>query len=88
MDKKYILTLNLEDIIKAESEDDAITKYITDIESSNQTIASFIAENFIAKEACPHCEIPLESKMVDIDGTNLEEHLVCPDCGYGMPALR
>lgn len=37
---------------------------------------------------CPHCEIELEAKMIDIDGTNLEEHFVCPDCGYGSPALR
>jgi len=36
---------------------------------------------------CPHCDVPLESKMFDIDGTNLEEHSVCPECGYGTPAL-
>ena len=86
--KKYQLTLNVEDVVEAEDEDEAITKYLNDIESSNQTIARFIAENFIAKEICPHCEIPLESKMFDIDGTNLEEHFVCPGCGYGSPALR
>ena len=39
-------------------------------------------------EMCPHCEVELKSKMFDIDGTNLEEHTVCPDCGYGSPALR
>jgi ribosomal protein S27AE len=37
---------------------------------------------------CPHCEILLKSKMFDIDGTNLEEHSVCPQCGFGMPALK
>ncbi len=39
------------------------------------------------KEKCPHCNIKLEPKMVDVDGTNLEEHDICPECGYGTPAL-
>jgi hypothetical protein len=38
-------------------------------------------------EKCPHCGIALELKMFDIDGTNLEEHAVCPECKYGQPAL-
>lgn len=38
-------------------------------------------------DLCPHCEIPLENKMFDIDGTNLVEHAVCPECGYGTPAM-
>ena len=37
---------------------------------------------------CPKCDIELEPKMIDVDGTNLEEHLVCPECGHGSPALR
>ena len=37
---------------------------------------------------CPHCGTELKSKMFDIDGTNLEEHKVCEDCGYGSPALH
>lgn len=41
-----------------------------------------------ASGKCPHCDVPLVSKMIDVDGTNLEEHEVCPDCGYGTPALR
>lgn len=40
------------------------------------------------EDECPHCAIALEDKMIDIDGTNLEEHKVCPECGYGTPALR
>jgi len=39
-------------------------------------------------EMCPHCEVVLKAKMIDIDGTNLEEHYVCSECGYGSPALR
>jgi Zn ribbon nucleic-acid-binding protein len=37
--------------------------------------------------SCPHCDIKLKATMVDIDGTNLVECYVCPECGYGMPAL-
>ncbi len=40
-----------------------------------------------AKEICPHCEIELVSRMFDVDGTNLVEHNVCEECGYGTPAL-
>jgi len=36
-------------------------------------------------EICPHCDIPLVLKMIDIDGTNLQEHEVCESCGYGYP---
>lgn len=39
-------------------------------------------------QLCPHCKVALECKMFDIDGLNLEEHAVCPKCGYGQPALR
>ncbi len=40
-----------------------------------------------ATKLCPHCDTELESRMVDIDGTNLVENNICPDCGYGTPAL-
>lgn len=40
-----------------------------------------------AKEICPHCEAELVSRMFDIDGTNIVEHDVCEECGYGTPAL-
>lgn len=40
-------------------------------------------------ETCPNCDgRPLEYMMFDIDGTNLEEHAICENCGYGRPALR
>ena len=37
---------------------------------------------------CPHDGLPLEHRMFDIDGTNLEEHAVGLECRYGAPALR
>ena len=37
---------------------------------------------------CKNCNEELEYKMFDIDGTNLEEHLVCENCGFGKPVLR
>lgn len=40
-----------------------------------------------ANKVCPHCEIELVSKMIDIDGTNLVERNICKECGYGSPAL-
>ncbi len=40
-----------------------------------------------ASEICPHCEIDLVSRMFDIDGTNIVEHDICEECGYGTPAL-
>ena len=40
-----------------------------------------------AKEICPRCEVELVSRMFDIDGTNLVEHNICEECGYGTPAL-
>ncbi|MEK7148679.1 MAG: hypothetical protein AAB770_02055 [Patescibacteria group bacterium] len=39
------------------------------------------------REICPHCEVDLVSRIFDIDGTNLVEHDICNECGYGTPAL-
>ena len=37
---------------------------------------------------CESCgEKSKSSKMIDIDGKNLEEHEVCENCGNGYPAL-
>jgi len=40
-----------------------------------------------ANEICPHCETKLVSRIFDVDGTNLVEHNICEECGYGTPAL-
>lgn len=37
---------------------------------------------------CPYCnEYSMRYKMFDIDGLNLEEHLVCNNCNYNMPKM-
>jgi len=41
----------------------------------------------VAKITCPHCDAELHSRMLDVDGTNLVETLMCLECGYGTPAL-
>lgn len=41
-----------------------------------------------AQELCPRCSIPLENRIIDIDGRNLQECLVCIECWYWMPSLR
>lgn len=77
--------------IEATSKDEAIDK-VEEMHRKEEivlTAGDFSGVEFnLLTEICPHCEIPLESKMIDVDGTNLEEHRVCPDCGYGTPALR
>ena len=40
-----------------------------------------------AREVCPHCEIELVSRMLDVDGSKLVEHNICEKCGYGTPSL-
>ncbi|MBC7498492.1 hypothetical protein H7170_02500 [Candidatus Gracilibacteria bacterium] len=42
----------------------------------------------VAQEICPRCSIPLENRMIDVDGRNLQECLVYLECGYGTPSLR
>ncbi len=37
---------------------------------------------------CEHCgEKAKKTKVIDLDDTNLEEHCVCENCGYGQPRL-
>lgn len=37
---------------------------------------------------CPHCGEKAKSfTMIDIDGKNLEEYLICKNCGSGTPEL-
>lgn len=42
----------------------------------------------IVQEICPRCNIPLECRIIDRDGTNLQECSICIDCWYWMPSLR
>lgn len=34
---------------------------------------------------CPECGEEMHYRMIDVDGTNLEEMEVCEECGYGYP---
>lgn len=87
--KLFQIKIDIEESIEAENEQEAKVKFFEMIESEpQQTIPSFVDDNIKVLEMCPHCEIPLEMKMIDTDGTNLEEHAICPTCGYGTPALR
>ncbi len=85
----FKITSPLEKIIQADNQDEAINNFFEEVESEpQQTLATYLNDNLKAEEICPHCEIVLEPKMIDVDGTNLEEHYVCPKCGFGTPALR
>lgn len=35
---------------------------------------------------CPECGEEMHYRMIDVDGTNLEEMEVCEECKYGYPA--
>ena len=80
-------------VVEAENEGEAIEKVKEMYRNEEVILGSedFSYEDFSYEgevETCPHCDIELENKMIDVDGTNLEEHNVCPECGYGTPALR
>ena len=83
----YKIKINLEHIVETDDEGEVLAKIIDKIESNNETFITYIDENSEVVEVCPHCEEELKPKMVDVDGTNLKECLVCPKCNYGMPAL-
>lgn len=46
----------------------------------------------IDKEDYEYCEICGEkaklNKIVDVNGTNLEEHKICQNCGSGTPEIK
>jgi len=88
MSTKYVVQLSIKEVYYAETEEEALEQFTVELNSDNQTLETYIYENIEVLELCPNCEIPLEFKMIDVDGTNLEEHNVCPSCGYGTPALK
>ena len=83
----FKIKIEYEDEIEANDEDEAYSKFYENANSGNNDLPSLLDENITIKEVCPHCKTELESKMIDIDGTNLEEHTVCENCGYDYPAL-
>lgn len=34
----------------------------------------------MSKDICPKCGETMEMRIIDLDGTNLEEQLICPCC--------
>lgn len=89
MSKNYLVKLYIEESFDAESEEEAKEKFWEQVNGlKNKSLDVFIDESLDVSELCPHCDVPLKSKMIDVDGTNLEEHKVCPKCGYGTPALK
>ena len=76
--KTFAFSINYNSTIDAINEDDVIKKILN---------SDLLNDSIIITELCPHCGVKLHSKMIDIDGTNIEEHQICPECGYGSPAL-
>jgi len=83
----YKIKIDHEDEIEANSEEEAREKFYLEMKRRNEKADTFLDDLISIKELCPHCGVELESKMIDIDGTNLVEHDICPECQYGMPAL-
>ena len=92
---KIVEILQREVEIEAKSEDIAIAlaeerynkeEIVLDSDDFAAVDFNIVDEN--EETVCPHCDTKLESKVIDVDGINLEEHEICPDCGYGTPALR
>lgn len=87
-------TLEREVEIEANTEDIAVTiaeeRYKKEeivLDSGDFDTVDFNIVNDDDDNMCQRCAIELKHKMIDVDGTNLEEHKICESCGYGMPAL-
>lgn len=84
--KKFLITTTIEEKIEAIDEEDALEKFCIAIENEpQQTTSTYLYDHLKVQELCPNCNLPLENKMIDLDGTNLEEHQVCEKCGYNYP---
>lgn len=83
----FKVKIEYEDELEAKDTEEAYNKFWESQMTGNTDLLSFVDANTIIKELCPHCGTELEDKMIDVDGTNLQEHTVCEKCGYGYPAL-
>ena len=86
--KTYLLKINIEKTVKADDESEVLANLENELADENDTLLNYFIDNSKIEEVCPHCETPLENKMIDGDGTNLEERQVCEKCGYGYPSLK
>lgn len=84
----YCITIHFEEDVESDCVENAIASLEEQVAGNNETLLNHILENVEITELCPHCEEVLENKIIDVDGRNLEEHLICEKCDYGMPALK
>ena len=63
-----------------------IIKRYLNIEYLNPELSTDEDDNYKICEFCG--EKSKSSKMIDIDGKNLEEHEICENCGAGYPVLK
>lgn len=61
-----------------------VERYL-DVEHFDPELSTDEDGNYKICESCG--EKSKSSKMIDIDGKNLEEHEVCENCGSGYPTL-
>lgn len=59
-----------------------------DYESSSSDFELHDFDRCAITEICPHDNSVLVSRIFDVDGTILEEHAICLQCGYGSPAMN
>jgi len=71
-------------VVDAESEEKA--KELVEEGQFENDVSDGFGNIVTIGELCPDCDELLQDKMINLDGTNLEEMSVCENCGYGYPA--
>ena len=70
----------------------AVETVVADILNRHLNAKHFNPKLTIAKknyEICAVCgEKAIKNMVIDIDGTNLEEHKICQNCGAGQPKIE
>lgn len=82
----YKIKIDLEEIVKADSEDEVLANFENSL--TNESMYDYAWNEAEITEVCPECEEDLQTKMIDLDGTNVEERKVCEKCGYGYPVKQ
>ena len=65
--------------------DDIVERYL-DVEHFDPELSTDENDSYTTCASCG--EKSKISKMVDVDGRNIEEYAVCENCGNGYPVLR
>lgn len=63
-------------------------KWYSKLDSVDEDLSVIDYIETVVQEVCPRCSISLEDRMIDVDGRNLQECLVCLECWYWIPNLR